>query len=632
MFQSLSDHLNINPFCYLVVDDFSYPITKKRTLIGRANECDIILNHPSVAKEQAAILIKGDSMAYLRDLNTTNGTFINKERIGEEEVLVKEGDTIIFAKDPSEYIVNYIKNETLKDTKKKSFNDKVSLVNDDLYQFSKVDHLNNEKFEIEYNNDNENNMKNQIDIKESLDDVDEFYNAKNVINEAENEEDTLRSSGLNHFIANVNNHNTGHFNSRSVSPKSPNSPLQKSSLYQEIYKKNSSLEHQVREKSSELQNISSLYEALTEKYNKLNSTHNTLMIYASDIQKKNDMLTTTLTQYENKISSLTSSPLTNQIKEKNALIAHLQSENEIYKKEINELKVRDDPNIINSYISRIAKYEEIINRYISFETQCTKKWNELLLENSSLKSQVTALKTQYGSEISRYNEQVLNAEKRLSCALAQIPKQFDKFDIKKEEAAKFLVEQMNQVMDENSLLRAENSRLTLRNKDLTIENEKLKAEILSDEMSKKNNDIGALRERCKELEDALRQEKLINSPDKKIDYENIISLNEKDLREKEELITKLRMRIEEITSNNVLIFDDREIVSSLSKVLREKDELIRALKEKIVENNIAMPVGNIGTLPSSNMNQGGRLVSSSNVVMGNKDNNTINQRSNNLQN
>jgi len=61
-----------------------FPITKVRTTIGRAGS-DINIDDPEASRTHAAIEILGDH-AMLRDLGSTNGTFIDLERI-ESNVL-----------------------------------------------------------------------------------------------------------------------------------------------------------------------------------------------------------------------------------------------------------------------------------------------------------------------------------------------------------------------------------------------------------------------------------------------------------------------------------------------------------------------------------------------------------------
>ena len=62
-------------------------------MIGRAPANQIVVDHPSVSAHHAVLLRTGASYL-LKDLNSTNGTWINCDRVTEAEL--KDGDTIRF--------------------------------------------------------------------------------------------------------------------------------------------------------------------------------------------------------------------------------------------------------------------------------------------------------------------------------------------------------------------------------------------------------------------------------------------------------------------------------------------------------------------------------------------------------
>lgn len=61
-----------------------YPITKTRTTIGRLGN-DVNIDDPEASRQHAVVEIVGET-AILRDLDSTNGTFVDVERI-EQQVL-----------------------------------------------------------------------------------------------------------------------------------------------------------------------------------------------------------------------------------------------------------------------------------------------------------------------------------------------------------------------------------------------------------------------------------------------------------------------------------------------------------------------------------------------------------------
>jgi pSer/pThr/pTyr-binding forkhead associated (FHA) protein len=60
------------------------PIEKPRVTLGRAG-CDVILDDPELSRQHALISINGTT-ARLEDLGSTNGTFVDEERVEQAEL------------------------------------------------------------------------------------------------------------------------------------------------------------------------------------------------------------------------------------------------------------------------------------------------------------------------------------------------------------------------------------------------------------------------------------------------------------------------------------------------------------------------------------------------------------------
>lgn len=58
----------------------SYPISSERTVLGRQADCGIVLDNKTVSRHHAQIL-QADQHYYLEDLNSSNGTYVNGQRI-----------------------------------------------------------------------------------------------------------------------------------------------------------------------------------------------------------------------------------------------------------------------------------------------------------------------------------------------------------------------------------------------------------------------------------------------------------------------------------------------------------------------------------------------------------------------
>lgn len=62
-------------------------------IIGRSSKCDIAIFDPFLSSEHAQ-LIKEDGLFYVEDLDSTNGTFVNGDRIDKAPVPLNNGDKI----------------------------------------------------------------------------------------------------------------------------------------------------------------------------------------------------------------------------------------------------------------------------------------------------------------------------------------------------------------------------------------------------------------------------------------------------------------------------------------------------------------------------------------------------------
>jgi hypothetical protein len=69
----------------------------RRLNIGRASDSDLYLNHPSVSKIHAALLMNREGTLLVSDTGSTNGTFINGRRLAYGEARhLEDGDVVGF--------------------------------------------------------------------------------------------------------------------------------------------------------------------------------------------------------------------------------------------------------------------------------------------------------------------------------------------------------------------------------------------------------------------------------------------------------------------------------------------------------------------------------------------------------
>lgn len=68
------------------------PLARKRCVLGRQSDCDVVVDADSVSRHHARILMVGRDY-YVEDLNSYNGTVVNN-RVIESRVRLQEGDSI----------------------------------------------------------------------------------------------------------------------------------------------------------------------------------------------------------------------------------------------------------------------------------------------------------------------------------------------------------------------------------------------------------------------------------------------------------------------------------------------------------------------------------------------------------
>ena len=668
LMESLSEQNAEKIYGYLKSEDLIYKLDNITNIIGRDTNCTIVLNHPSISKQHAKIEIDVQSSfnAFLTDLNSTHGTFINDMKLSQNQsIKLKSGDVLSFGQSDIKYtFLNYKPRNELGFSNSNNFDykikdNKISLVNETEYENASMNHFNgmnlnpkNKLNSIKYNNLNNlnlNNLDNNEDDKVNINNNKNGINDMNNNNEEENieniDEELINSQdnyiNNNNFKINPNNQNknqmtqiieesnpdmqsntlllsSNNFNNQKIPKINTNQTQgnQNPSLYQEIYNKNNLLQIELKSKNNEIKNLTSLYNQLQDNYNKLNAKHNALMIYASDIQKKNDVLELEIQEKniiisesnlskENKDEIEPKINMNKLLNEKEAMIAHLQEENQLYKNNLEKIKQKligggdaqtlENQNISslidklnNEYLSEAIKYKQIINKYLSYETTCSKKWNELIMANDTLKEKLRTLNNNWNEDIKKYNNILRNNDIRLQSALEKISDKIGgNFNIKKEEAAKFLVEQTRIILGEKEHLIKENSILNKKNSELEIENNKLKDEITQMELERKNGDNKALLAKIEELKDAIKKKDIMYEPEKIINYQNIILELDLKNKEKDKLIMNYKNKMDNFLKNNTFLnFDDREVVNSVSRVLNQKDQVIQSLKNKIIDNEI----------------------------------------------
>ena len=548
-----------------------YKLNKERISIGRNRNSQIVINNNTISKDHAIIEFDEDGNAIIKDLNSSNGTYVNGQRLKVVPIRLKTGDKITFGKYDMEFIFeafningdskteadfnqymfngNNINNMNMnnfntnsKESNRVIFDKKINLVNENEISFARMNHF--------QNNNTQNN----------------FIKNNNTNNNGFNNNNLYTDNNNNIYIENENTKNDQILQNKIDELEKRNSEIDAEK--EELIKKNSELTDDLNKKITELKKMTNLFDELNEEYSKLNAKHNALMVYASDIQKKLDLSNIELSQLKNRCHA--NEETDKIINEKENVIAILQNEINYYKKLCgkntnfnyntfpqNDVGQKLD-SLIDKYISENKKLKQQNDAYKKKLKNIQKK--ELMNKNIDF----AQFETQINYQIDNFNSIIKDYNDRLNESLNKISELFE--DTKKEEAAKYLIEQINNYMQENQRLISENAKLNTQlaeyqaqlNSLSKINLNKFNFEENSDD-NDNGDEIDELRNKVDELENVISKFNLVNNNNQNIDINNLSNTN----------------------FNNMNIRD--AFVNALSE-LKKKDQIILDLQNKIKDN------------------------------------------------
>ena len=548
-----------------------YKLNKERISIGRNRNSQIVINNNTISKDHAIIEFDEDGNAIIKDLNSSNGTYVNGQRLKVVPIRLKTGDKITFGKYEMEFIFeafningdskteadfnqymfngNNINNMNMnnfntnsKESNRVIFDKKINLVNENEISFARMNHF--------QNNNTQNN----------------FIKNNNTNNNGFNNNNLYTDNNNNIYIENENTKNDQILQNKIDELEKRNSEIDAEK--EELIKKNSELTDDLNKKITELKKMTNLFDELNEEYSKLNAKHNALMVYASDIQKKLDLSNIELSQLKNRCHA--NEEIDKIINEKENVIAILQNEINYYKKLCgkntnfnyntfpqNDVAQKLD-SLIDKYISENKKLKQQNDAYKKKLKNIQKK--ELMNKNIDF----AQFETQINYQIDNFNSIIKDYNDRLNESLNKISELFE--EAKKEEAAKYLIEQINNYMQENQRLISENAKLNTQlaeyqaqlNSLSKINLNKFNFEENSDD-NDNGDEIDELRNKVDELENVISKFNLVNNNNQNIDINNLSNTN----------------------FNNMNIRD--AFVNALSE-LKKKDQIILDLQNKIKDN------------------------------------------------
>ena len=627
---------NIFSYGYLKTSKETINLTKQRISIGRNKNNQIVINNNTISKDHAIIEFDEDYNCTIKDLNSSNGTYVNGQKLKKIPWKLRTGDKIKFGKYDLEYVfessnmVNDTKteqeintqlsqnlNEINEQKEELSHNEdniikdgKISLVNENELSFPKINHfqnkknilysfgnsngmnnnteqntLNNNNINNEFTNKNQNNFEINNKMNNKEDEIVEHYS---------NDNNNLNSQNSNNFIANKEYYLKNNFEE----------------LENKIYlleKENKDIKELLNDKTNKLKQINNLFDELNEEYSKLNSKHNDLIKYTSDIQKKLGLANEEISELKlkyNKYNINDENNLNELLKQKDDIVQILQNEVNFYKDLCNKKGIslynEEENNKLNSKLNTISNIFVNENNKLKKKLEFYKNKIENN-ENNPNKNNIDfkEFETQINYQIDNFNNIIANYNAKLLDSLNKLSEIFESNN--KEEAAKYLVDQINEYMLENQKLISENSKLNTqilelqsilnsdhKNRRLNT-NKNINNFDLSDENMEininNNSEINKLKNKINDMENIVEKLKIINKNNKyKSDYnylkESFVNLLN-ELKSKERVIQDLQNKLKSTIERNNTNFDENQIVNSISLKLKEKDNIIQNLKHQI---------------------------------------------------
>ena len=614
-----------------------FKLTKQRISIGRDKNCTIVINNNTVSKDHAILEFDEDFNCIIKDLNSSNGTYVNGQKLKTIPLKLRTGDKIKFGKCDIEYI--FESSNMLNDTKteqeitmklSENLNEKneqkdeisrtetnniikdgkISLVNENELSYPKMNHFQNNK-NIIYSFGNSNGMNYNSEQNLTNQNINNKFNNKNQPifennNKINNNEDEIVEQY-------TNNSNVYNQNNPNINNYIKNNENDINNQFEQLEKKIATLEkekeeikEQFNEKSNKLKKLNNLFDELNEEYSKLNSKYNSLMSYSTDIQKKLDKANEEISELKSKSNINNENNLNELLNQKDNIISIMQNEINYYKELSNKKGISLNNQYDNNKIN--TKLNTISNIFVSENNKLKKKLefykNKFEKEENTKNSNNIDFKqfeTQINYQIDNFNSIISNYNSRLLDSLNKMSEIFESNN--KEEAAKYLVEQINEYMMENQKLISENSKLNTQILELQSiinaeYNNKLKNKQNFNtyefnesnlEMNPYNNsEINKLKNKINEMENIVERLKNINKNNKfendynylKESFVNILN----ELKKKDKLVQDLQIKLKDVIKRNNNNFDENQIVSSISQKLKEKDNIIENLKNQINTN------------------------------------------------
>ena len=294
---------NIFLYGLLKTSKESIKLTRKRISIGRNKNSQIVINNNTISKDHAILEFDEDYNCIIKDLNSSNGTYVNGQRLKTIPLKLRTGDKIKFGNYDVEYtfessnMLNDTKteqeitvklsqniNEINEENEEMSHKDnniikdgKISLVNENELSYPKINHFQNKK-NILYSFGNSNGMNYNSEPNTNSNINNQLDN-----NKPQNESNNINNNNEDEIVEQYNHENNFNTqNSLNFNQNNCNNFKNKCEEYEKmklLEKENMQIKDLLNDKTNKLKQLNILFDELNEEYSKLNSKHNDLINY-----------------------------------------------------------------------------------------------------------------------------------------------------------------------------------------------------------------------------------------------------------------------------------------------------------------------------------------------------------------
>ncbi|KAL4430235.1 hypothetical protein ABPG74_014794 [Tetrahymena malaccensis] len=587
-----------------------YQLSKKINIIGRANSCHIIVKHASASKEHCLIEFDEKNSAFLKDLESLNGTYLNDQRLKNgQSVQIFDQDVLQVGQDQHKFTFFQSKGNQAA-LQQKSQNIGEQILRDDIPRKDK-------------------------DFKISV--VDYSFR-DNSFSTKQPQQQQKKSYSVNQVGSTYNNNNLGstqqanqsyqliHQESQQLANFTPNSYNMKQQRFdklegvkQELYNQNIDLndkllqrEEQIIRLENEIKLLRNENDAVVEENDKLKAKQKALQLYSSELQKQIDLLNDEIKQKSIQLTDLSEQDWTRKLQENNVEIKNLRqlltqkdAEVQQLKKNIStyfqntrDLQQNNTTLFLEHQAKELAACKKQVLEYENRNNECSRRWTSLLQENSDKDDKIKGLKLQLSRQIETLQTLYSDFDRKINEYNTKLQRVFDEHEDlgdKQRDAAEFLVQQVAFMQEERKNLAVENENLHTQIQELISEVEKMKQELenyaiifdvsvmdLSSNKANQGNIISKLKNRIDELEDLINETKQKESVGKLIELQDLFEELEKKLDRERIISDELNKQLKTIQlTNKSEQINEQNCIDFFSNLLDEKDKKIQILANQV---------------------------------------------------